>query len=199
MMPPMSDHDTWNRFTAYATARSIVAENPALLTAVVRGATQGNADAMQKLKEDLAWANMSVTAALAMATKRITPETRELLEKCLVKRFESFGSNTSQFEREFLAEKREKAAEPTPPQPDDDGWIKHDGMTVPVEPCTIVDAQDADGFVWEDVIVGEDGCVRDVFWLWNTPRGEDVAPHLRIAKYRVSGSGRIVSEAGVTK
>lgn len=90
-------------------------------------------------------------------------------------------------------------AEPTPPQPDDDGWIKHDGMTVPVEPCTIVDAQDADGFVWEDVIVGEDGCVRDVFWLWNTPRGEDVAPHLRIAKYRVSGSGRIVSEAGVTK
>lgn len=121
----MSDHDTWNEFTAYATARSIVAANPDLLTAVVRGATQGSADAMLKLKEDLAWANMSVNAALAMATKRITPETRELLEKCLVKRFESYAGNNNQFEREFLAEskKREKPAEPTPPQPDDDGLL----------------------------------------------------------------------------
>ena len=82
----------------------------------------------------------------------------------------------------LLAEskKRETPAEPTPPQPDDDGWIKHHGGPMPVSGETKVIFRFKNG--------EEDGPSPAHEADWGTGWGD-----YTITAYR------IVSEAGVTK
>jgi hypothetical protein len=94
----------WDQFSAYHVVREIVAQDPALLSAVVSGMTAGHGEALAKLKEEMAWANMAMDAALTLSTKRATPGNVELLNRCIAKRIESFGANTNGIEREYLAE-----------------------------------------------------------------------------------------------
>ena len=83
----------------------------------------------------------------------------------------------------LLAEskKRETPAEPTPPQPDDDGWIKWEGGECPVDGGVVVNIRMRDG---------ETGSGDGPDWWWG--RTGDGDPGEIIAY-------RIVSEAGVTK
>lgn len=81
----------------------------------------------------------------------------------------------------LLAErKKRETPAPTPPQPDDDGWIKWEGGGCPVAGGTFVDIKTRDGELFSDVygtVVG-----------WSHSFG-----NADICFYR------IVSEAGVTK
>lgn len=93
----------WNEFSAYQVAREIIAENPALLHSVISGVSAGYSEALAKMQQELAWANMATDAALALATKRSTPENIRFFNTVLTKRFQSFGNGVNELEREFLA------------------------------------------------------------------------------------------------
>ena len=72
------------------------------------------------------------------------------------------------------------APAPTPPQPDDDGWIKWEGGECPVPEGTIVEVKFRDGDCEGGFPAGEAGWAHE----WGTA---DIVAY------------RIVSEAGVTK
>lgn len=83
----------------------------------------------------------------------------------------------------FLAEsKKREPAEPTPPQHDDDGWIKWEGGECPVDDDTDVKVRLRNGAVLTNA-------AGEFYWRWAAPNGGG-----NIVAYR-----RIVSEAGVTK
>lgn len=101
----------WDEFSAYSVVREILAEDPQLLGAVVSGITAGHAEALKRMQEELTWSNMAMDAALMLATKRATPGSVNLLNQCIAKRIEKFGSNLNGAERDFIASLA--AAEPT--------------------------------------------------------------------------------------
>lgn len=100
--------DKWDEAKAYSVVREILAENPSLLSAVVSGIAAGHAEALDRLRVELTWANMAMDAALMLSTKRVSKQATELLERAITKRLEAFGSNLNGAEKDFLATVRAK-------------------------------------------------------------------------------------------
>lgn len=148
----MSDHDTWNMFAA-AVAQGMLAS-----TAHVNanGPDTFFPDPLAKRAAEYA------DALLAESKKRAEAEAAE-------------------YKDELRRVINGEPAEPTPPQPDDDGWIKWEGGECPLPDNPDVIVKWRNGATWR-------GRAFDFQWH-NMPSD----PSADIRAYR------IVSEAGVTK
>lgn len=100
----MGEDDKWTEMRAYAVVRSIIAQDPQLLSAVVNGIMSGQRDAMDAMREKLTWANMALDSALLLHGKRQTPEFRKHLEFCVGKYLTTMGHGANKVERDFLDE-----------------------------------------------------------------------------------------------
>lgn len=176
----MSDHDTWNMFAAAALT--------GLAKDISDDVTTHRTKSIVSASCDLA------DALLAESKKRETPAPLSTKPIAWLRDLDGTGSLHPASKGDPGAfPVYGEPAQPTPPQPDDDGWIKHDGKSVPVALDAIVDVMDDDGYVWERQVVGLNSSVEDAFWLWAADGNRYVSKGLRVVKYR------IVSEAGVTK
>ncbi len=98
----MSDNEG-NAGTAYLAVKSMVAQDPALMTAIVSGLTDGFRMREDKLRAEMTWTNMALDMALTLATKRVSGNTKKLAEDVIRKRLEAWGDNfLNDAERDFL-------------------------------------------------------------------------------------------------
>lgn len=60
-------------------------------------------------------------------------------------------------------------------------WTDWKGGKCPLQYGITVDVKDADGFIWEDVIIGQCSEVANIFWEWH----KDNIPSNNIVAFRL--------------